>query len=494
MDSDDDTDTNKLLLGGGDEPFRLQPLERLEGLISEINNIQAALPELVTLRNGMEILHRQNINLCVRVAMGEIVANSGTEDPVSKENRAKDAKDFEDLGESIAKLQFRLEQLSSTSAYKRLLQRKQELESDLRMESAKVQAKEEAIVDSMMIRESLERDLVRLHEDHSAASTTNVKSVKALEDRVEEVESSLDRAARKYADLDLDHGKLLEKLQGNNQSTAKWTDHKKALEAQVEILRGDKSKLETELSRLRSQSRALQAEKEDLSCQEADSELRRLRTVNSNVRSETIRLKTIVRELEDKASIAERLGPKVNEELERQKRKKNQWKEYANQLKQSLEEKEAELEKAQADNHGLATELKRIYDRAKQDAANISRLYLSHTDEAQDEAGDEGEDEAENGGEDANDTGDSCRLPALQGFKQPVYNMVVGYRDAGGPRRRVSQGNVPQDDSEMPDVALKPKSENLVPPGYSIVKEHLRKISDRTSRPKVVSSGDAGGS
>jgi len=162
-------------------------------------------------------------------------------------------------------------------------------------------------------------------------------------------------------------------------------------------------------------------------------------------------------------------------DLEHQKRKKIQWKEHAKELKNSLEEKEVELERACSDNRQLAKELKRIHDRAKNEAALLARRFptLGGRDQDSTEEDDDGEDiGADEGGDQDGNTGNG---PVLQGYKQPVYNTYMGYRDTEGSQRRVSQPNTStgegQGDLDVPDVALKPKSTDPVPQGWAVVKE-----------------------
>ncbi|PVH70917.1 hypothetical protein DL98DRAFT_540469 [Cadophora sp. DSE1049] len=431
----------------------------------------------------MERTHRQSINLCVRVAMGEIVANSGTKDPVSKEDRAQDSKDVEALGGTVTKLQLRLGQLCNPSTHRELLEHQQVLECDLRAERAKVQAREEAIADSIQIREGLERDLVTLRNGKDATNRTDHKGILALEARLQEVQGSLDRAAGKYTDLNRDHGRLLEELQSHKSGTEQWKNDRQVLHTQVNTLRGDESRLEDETKNLRSQLRTLQAEKDDpnrigANAPPADPEMGRLRIANSNVRTEVMTLKTRIRELEERASITDRLGPgpTAEEDHEHHKKKKTQWKNHAKALKQSLEEKEAELESALSENRGLTSELKRIHDRAKNEAAMLSRRFPTFGGRDQDDAEEDDDGEGDEESEEEDEEGHNRRRAVLEGYKQPMYNMIVGYRDTGAPRRRDSQPNTgnEQDEAELPDVALRPKSKDPVPRGYAVVKEIAR--------------------
>jgi len=290
-------------------PLGLRPLDRLESMISEIDNIHATLPELVALRKEMEQIHPQIINLCVKVAMGEIVANSGTKDPVSQQQRAQDTKDVEALAGVVDGLQLRHGNLCNSSAYKELLERKEELESDLRTERAKVQAKEDAIADSILIRDGLNRDVARLREElESATSMMSENNIRKWEARLKEVQGCLDRAAGKYADMDRDHRRVLEELQVLKNNTAQWNNDKAALDTQVNTLSRDKAKLECDIATLRSQIRIIQREKIDIERSSAAEELRRVRLANFIIQSEVTTLKTRIRELEENASITDRLG------------------------------------------------------------------------------------------------------------------------------------------------------------------------------------------
>ena len=489
-------------------PFGLRPLDKLESMISEIDNIHAALPELLALRNEMEQTHRQSLDLCVKVAMGEIVANSGSKDPVSQQERAQDTKDVEALAGVVDLLQTRLGHLCNSSLYKELLEQKEELEYDLRTERAKVQAKEDALTDSILIKEGLERDLARPRETlESATDMMRENKSRDLEAELKDVQGCLDRAAGKYADLDRDHRKVLEALQVLKNDTARWNYDKAALNTQVDTLINDKTKLEGDVSTLQSQIRTIQAEKIDIESSSAAEELRRVRLANSKIQSEVTTLKTRIRELEEKVTSADRLGrychsliselfpleylgliisganyrsptgtaSTAGEDFDYQKRRKILWKEHAKELKKSLEEKEAELESARSDNQQLVKELKRIHDRAKNEAALLARRFsaLRGRDQDNAEEGHFGEDDgADEGEEQASNNGNG---PVLQGYKAPVYNMYMGYRDTGGSQRRVSQTitgtGEGQGDSDVPDVALKPKSTNPVPQGWAVVKE-----------------------
>ncbi|KAL5320260.1 hypothetical protein ACEPPN_011061 [Leptodophora sp. 'Broadleaf-Isolate-01'] len=463
----------------GSNPYGLRPLDRLEGLIKEIDDLHAALPELVALRIEIEQLHRSNINLCVRVAIGEIIANSGTPDHHTEEERAQDTRDVEALGGSVTGLEIRVGQLRNPSVHAKLLEYTQELESDLRAEKGKVQAKEEAVADSILIREGLERDLERIQEQKNNTEEDLTKKIAVLEaqllerqatytqhapiadrdshtaalngsnqqsseesvkinanpdrprkqlneltisyhngvSQADQVQSDLDKAARKLADLDRDY----------------------------DILKGENSMLQNQLATLQKEKEAIEEEmtartrhSSVRSSSQGEPELDRRRTGNSNIQDEVITLRTRIRDLE------------------------NKWKDYAKGLKESLDEKERELEEALSESHELARDLKRIHDRSQNEAAALARRFPSLGGEEEDEnaCDDRGED-------------DSGRAQDLVGFKQPVYNMVIGHRTPGTSRRQISQSSfsTAQDHTVLPDIALKAKSTDPVPYGYAVVKE-----------------------
>lgn len=349
----------------GSNPYGLRPLDRLEGLIKEIDDLHAALPELVALRIEIEQLHRSNINLCVRVAIGEIIANSGTPDHHTEEERAQDTRDVEALGGSVTGLEIRVGQLRNPSVHAKLLEYTQELESDLRAEKGKVQAKEEAVADSILIREGLERDLERIQEQKNNTEEDLTKKIAVLEaqllerqatytqhapiadrdshtaalngsnqqsseesvkinanpdrprkqlneltisyhngvSQADQVQSDLDKAARKLADLDRDY----------------------------DILKGENSMLQNQLATLQKEKEAIEEEmtartrhSSVRSSSQGEPELDRRRTGNSNIQDEVITLRTRIRDLENKVRIAEKLEPLsiTEKELKRQKRKK----------------------------------------------------------------------------------------------------------------------------------------------------------------------------
>ncbi|KAH7364846.1 hypothetical protein BKA65DRAFT_473150 [Rhexocercosporidium sp. MPI-PUGE-AT-0058] len=475
-----------------------------------------------------------------------MIANSGSPDHLTEEKRAEDARDVEALAGVVTDLELRMGQLCNPSTQAELLAHMNELESELRVEKAKVEGKEEAMADSVQIREDLERELANVKEERdatekemadriafleatlqegqaistqhafkpsSSAETTtpceshqpsNMDSADTLAEidhlrrkvvglttsrddeaaRANQLQTNLDRAARKLADLDRNYDILEvqfnEKVRNSRTFETKeahWREEKRDLDGQLQTSHEDRLKLERANSQLQIQLASLQEKKEalerDINCwtvngaaqhaNQEESEIDRLRMANSNIRNEGQRLNTQIQDLEDKSRIAEQLGPvtSVEEDLEHQKRRKILWKNHAKGLKKSLEKSEGELEKVRSAYYELAEALKRIRDLSKQEVATLARRFPS--------LGDENEDEDEGSGVE-----DASAVPPLVGHKQPVYNMIIGHGTLGGSSsRRVSQHlfSIAQDNIPPPDISLKPKSTDPVPGGYAVVKE-----------------------